>query len=64
MILTNFKFSENFSLNLQHDFIKSYPVGSEVFHADGQTDMAKLILTAFEIVLQIFLAKTSCINKG
>jgi hypothetical protein len=46
------------------DFSTSYLVGSEVFHADGQTDMAKLILTVFEIVLPIFQAKNSCINEG
>jgi len=45
-------------------FTTSYPVGSEVFHADGQTDMAKLIITAFEIVLPKFHAKNSCINQG
>lgn len=41
------------------DFTTSYPVGSEVFHADGQTDMAKLILTVFESVLPKFQANNS-----
>jgi len=44
-------------------FTTSYPVGSEVFHAGGQTGMTKLILTVFEIVLPKFQAKNSCINK-
>lgn len=46
------------------EFTTSYPVGPEVFHADGQTDMAKLILIVFEIVLPKFQAKNSCIDKG
>jgi hypothetical protein len=25
------------------DFLKIHPLGDELFHADGQTDMAKLI---------------------
>jgi hypothetical protein len=28
-----------------HNFMKTSPAGAEFFHADGQTDMTKLIVT-------------------
>jgi len=38
------KFSRQFSKNLQiSNFVKSRQVGAELFHADGRTDMTKLI---------------------
>ena len=38
------KFSQQFSKNLQiSNFMKIRPVGAELFHADGRTDMTKLI---------------------
>jgi len=39
------EFSQNFSKNTQiSNFMKIRPVGAELFHADGQTDMTKLIV--------------------
>ena len=29
----------------KHSYIKHHEVGAEVFHADGQTEMTKLIVT-------------------
>jgi hypothetical protein len=39
------EFSRQFSKNAQvSSFIKIRPVGAEVFHAEGRTDMKKLIV--------------------
>jgi len=41
----NFNFLDRFSKNTQiSNFRKIYSVGSELFHANGQTDMMKLIV--------------------
>jgi len=38
-------FLDSFSTNIQTpNFVKIRPVGAELFHADGQTDMTKLIV--------------------
>jgi len=40
------EFFDRFSENIQiSDFMKIRPVGAELFHADRQTDMTKLIVT-------------------
>jgi len=39
----NFEVSQKFFENYSN-FMKIRPVGTELFHADGRTDMAKLIV--------------------
>jgi len=42
-ILINLNFPDTFSENIYIlNFVKIRPVGTELFHADGQTDMTKL----------------------
>ena len=44
-ILTKFEFFDRFSKNTQiSNFMKIRPVGGELFHADGQIDMTKVIV--------------------
>jgi hypothetical protein len=44
IILVGFRSWQSFEKTQISDFIKMRPVGAELFHADGQTDMTKLIV--------------------
>jgi len=41
------------------EFMKIHPVGAELFHADGQTDMTKLIVAFYN---SANAPKIACIN--
>jgi len=44
-VFMKFEFSHRFSKNTQiSNLMKVRPLGAELFHADGQTDMTKLIV--------------------
>ena len=46
----NWNFLDRFSKNIQKpNFVKFHPVGAELFHTDGRTEMTKLIV-AFAIL--------------
>ena len=51
-ILMKLEFSQHTSKNTHiSNFIKKCPVGAELFHADRQTDMTKLIITLHNSVI-------------